>query len=476
MRWKMKFMLCLVTCLGLWTGLWAVTRPAGSETETDLVIHEWGTFTSLQDPDGRTVRGINNDDEPVPDFVHQHPPGLLQQGNQAFPLLGKAIPIAHRDVAMRMETPVMYFHPGPDAKPFAMDVRVDFKGGWLTEFYPKAEAVAPGVRQVPYPDNPGKTYTQVGRIQSNITGTLEWKNLTIGRAGDFPKTDEPVWLAPRRVTSAPVLAANGESEQYLFYRGVGNLPSPIQVLRDRETERLQLKRRESVEIKTLWLVDVRPDGKIAFRRLPEGAIETAGRFDASDYRRSHMKALRRNMHAALVDDGLYKDEAWAMLNTWQAAYFQSPGLRLFYLLPQSWTDRVLPLTLSRKARVSRTMVGRIELVSGKQESRIRQIAQTPKHSPITWVFQALAEKFPNETERSEAFKALMTRQKTPEQLGLELPADYGLYRSLGRFRDAMVLHYAQKAGYENLNKFTALQQIRYFVTPPEKKPGPVAEK
>ena len=35
-----------------------------------LVVHEWGTFTSLQDEAGRTLGSINTDDEPVPRFCH----------------------------------------------------------------------------------------------------------------------------------------------------------------------------------------------------------------------------------------------------------------------------------------------------------------------------------------------------------------------------------------------------------------------
>ena len=36
-----------------------------------LVVHEWGTFTSFQDAAGKTISGINVDDEPVPRFVHR---------------------------------------------------------------------------------------------------------------------------------------------------------------------------------------------------------------------------------------------------------------------------------------------------------------------------------------------------------------------------------------------------------------------
>jgi hypothetical protein len=34
-----------------------------------VIVHEWGTFTCLQDENGQAVGGINVDDEPVPQFV-----------------------------------------------------------------------------------------------------------------------------------------------------------------------------------------------------------------------------------------------------------------------------------------------------------------------------------------------------------------------------------------------------------------------
>src|SRR5690242_6701039 len=42
-----------------------------------LIVHEWGTFTSLQDEAGRTIGGINSEDEALPRFVHELDRGLL---------------------------------------------------------------------------------------------------------------------------------------------------------------------------------------------------------------------------------------------------------------------------------------------------------------------------------------------------------------------------------------------------------------
>ena len=36
-----------------------------------LTVHEWGTFTVLHDDQGRSLGGINVDEEELPSFVHQ---------------------------------------------------------------------------------------------------------------------------------------------------------------------------------------------------------------------------------------------------------------------------------------------------------------------------------------------------------------------------------------------------------------------
>src|SRR5204863_2540425 len=40
-------------------------------TPEPLIVHEWGTFTSLQNEASQAIGGINTDDEPVPRFVHR---------------------------------------------------------------------------------------------------------------------------------------------------------------------------------------------------------------------------------------------------------------------------------------------------------------------------------------------------------------------------------------------------------------------
>ena len=103
-----------------------------------LVVHEWGTFTSFQDAKGKTIAGINVDDEPVPEFVHRLKDFENFQTTSMPAVWFQGAPRCYPGVTLRLETPVLYFYPpaGWQAAPF--DVRATFVGGWLTEFYPAA--------------------------------------------------------------------------------------------------------------------------------------------------------------------------------------------------------------------------------------------------------------------------------------------------------------------------------------------------
>jgi len=120
----------------------------------------------------------------------------------------------------------------------------------------------------------------------------------------------------------------------------------------------------------VWLADIRVDGEVAFREhgaltiardKPDAELGLLRRFAAGDYKAEGVKLLRASLKRALLQQGLYSDEAEAMLNTWKASYFEKPGLRVFYIVPREWTEYFLPLKFSVPARVSRAIVGRIDL-------------------------------------------------------------------------------------------------------------------
>jgi len=464
-----------------------------------LVIHEWGTFTCLQDEAGRPVAGVNSDDEPVPDFVHRISE-LIPRPTELAPVYDKGVPRSHRQVRMRLETPIVYFYP-PEGLRQSLHARVQigFQGGWLTEYYPTAYVSAPGLLQGNF---------RFGGLTPKTQGTLEWNDLTISPidvpGGKLPDTKAPVWLAPREVRAATVTTPGGEAEKYLFYRGVGNVASPITVTRTLENDGLIVREdvpwdlglRGPLAIRAMWLVHVREDGSVAFRSLggarltgesgrelartpvdfaaPLASTEKNAPAEPATKRRTetlienysprNLAALRVQMRSELIADGLFDDEADAMLKTWELAYFKSPGLRLFYLLPQQWTDAVLPLHCSLLAEVSRTMVGRIELVTPRQRVLLKGIG-AGRISKINWFHEALQ----GHPDQNEIYAELWQGQTHFQDLAIPIPPDYQAYIDLGRFRNALILDERSRHPQSGIGRFADAYHLEYF-TPEESRP------
>jgi len=416
--------------------LWLLSICAHTGTN-ELVVHEWGTFTSLQDESGRAISGINSDDEPVPKFVHDLNRLLVLKPSELPPVFYQGAPHCHPCVTMRLETPVIYFHLADEAsKPLIVDVRVAWRGGWLTQFYPEAQAEAPGA---------------FGALDDQTVGRLAWLKLTVGGDANGPETQEHVWTAPRAVKAASVTTARGESEKYLFYRGVGHLNAPLQV--ERQEDRLVLRSQldagfaAPLMIRRLWLADFRADGECAFRAFapvtlrPDSGnaiLSTPAALATSEFSASNLAKLRAQMRRSLVEDGLFKDEAEALLHTWELSYFKSAGLRLFFLVPREWTEHYLPLELSVPAKVSRVMVGRIELVTPELRQLLRQIANAPVPT--------------------KPWASLTNNGVAWEYKGNMPPA----YRDLGRFRNALVLDESRKRPTEPLRAFIEIYGLQAY--------------
>jgi len=464
--WEQSMKRCLslspiLVLLVCWTNL-----RAAESSSARMVVHEWGTFTTLQDADGTELSGINIDDEPVPEFVHNLQPHLLDHpilSHDYWAYRQKGTPRRHPLVLMRLETPVIYFYPPRSAKlPLKVDVDVKFRGGWLTEFYPTAKSQPAENADRPF---------DFGVLTRETVGRLTWSDLQVGQNGRFPETTEQVWLAPRKVASVPITTAEGESEQYLFYRGVAHLHAPLRVSTSQDGTQIQLRANfqdiltsgESERIGHLWLVETRADGTTAFRKLdpivissdPRATLLTAQRrFSTHEFSSENRVRLEQDMHRALLAEGLFADEATALLTTWQRAYFASPGLRVFFTVPRRWTDHYLPLTISGKPEVTRVMIGRVELISDSQRGALGKLAAMKQFSS-EWIH-----KIP---ETSPAYRKLLAgRSVDPRELGDKVPPDFHLYLGLGRFRNALVIAEEGRTGGENLERFIAEYGLQMF--------------
>jgi hypothetical protein len=348
----------------------------------DLVVHEWGTITTVHAADGTPAGGLNKIEasEVLPGFVHRYEPEVTRFDPKRRLIKTPLVP-GRPDVTMRLETPVIYFHP-PDKQTYAqaIDVEVLFRGGVINEFYPKADAnVSLDLERIQDKRQAGVLSRQwTGEVLNNyVLGALTWHGVKLHDTVVAPLTNDPVWLAPRQVQAASVYLPDvGEGERYLFYRGVAALPALMQTRVSASQVKLAVPVNlawldsPSMTLPNVWLAEVRADRSGAFRE--QGAmtlnkadagkqLKTVRRFGRSDFSAQNLKLLRASLKAELIEQGLYADEAEAMLETWKAGYFEKPGLRVFYVVPRAWTDYFLPLKLSVPARVNRVIIGRIDM-------------------------------------------------------------------------------------------------------------------
>jgi len=301
-----------------------------------LVVHEWGTFTTIAGPDGKAMPwlpfSVAGD---LPCFVNHEGTGSEKGGIAAL---------------VRMETPVLYFY-----APRAMTVSaaVHFPQGLVTEWYPQGEHGA-------------TTPAGDGGLRD---GAIAWPEVRLspGSAPDLRGDGAAShYYAARAVDAAP-LTVGEEQEKFLFYRGVGDFALPLEA---RVTAAGNVIAENSGEdaIDGLFLVE-RRGAAIGYRML--GALPAGGRVTiAPPSLDGESAALEADAERLLVDAGLYPREAKAMVATWRQSWFEE-GARLFYIAPRPTIDRVLPLAIEpAPVTIARAFMGRMELATPATEAAI----------------------------------------------------------------------------------------------------------
>jgi hypothetical protein len=306
-------------------------------TKNHLVVHEWGTFTSISGMEGVALewRPLNGSTD-LPGFVH-----TIQEGAK-----GLRHPSLKADLAatVRMETPVLYFYSDNEMD---VSVKVDFPKGKITEWYPQAR---------------------------DVGTSIDWGRLKVmpGAAINLPvEYRESHYYPARETDSAPVqvCATDGklvQQEKFLFYRGVGTFDLPVSV--KLEGDHVALKNLGKDEIAHVIVFENR-SGRIGYR-LSDGLTGelTQARPELNKSTDSVVRELKR----ILVASGLYEKEADAMIKTWRDNWFEE-GLRVFYILPRRTTDAVLPVTIEpRPTELVRVLVGRTELITPEMEKSVQR--------------------------------------------------------------------------------------------------------
>ena len=173
-------------------GMLAVSCMAAeiAPPESGLVVHEWGTFTTVADQAGNSMAWLPlAAPSDVPCFVHR-----FNGQNLKFISYDK----------VRMETPVIYFYA---AHPMTASVTVEFPNGRITEWYPQAS------RQ-----------ESVG-----AANTIAWSQIQLSSSRPaLPQEGKPShYYAARETDAMTVQTKDGERDRMIFYRGVGDFAIPL---------------------------------------------------------------------------------------------------------------------------------------------------------------------------------------------------------------------------------------------------------
>jgi hypothetical protein len=301
-----------------------------------LVVHEWGTFTSVSGRDGvmldwRPLEGPVD----LPKFVYGtgsdlEPPSRRTPRGWALSKGDLAAPV-------RMETPVLYFY-SDRARELSVNVR--FPKGQITEWYPSAVS---------------------------LTGGIDWGKIRVlpKETPEFPVERAPSHYYPARDTDADPVRTDTtgvpQYEKFLFYRGVGWFSLPVQVLL--HGSRVTVKNTGKEAFPGGFLFE-RRGSKAGYRAIGRtGSEVTVERPDLNP----EGPDLGAELERALTGEGLYEKEARAMVKTWRDSWFEE-GLRLIYILPRRYTDSVLPLEIAPAAdSLVRVLVGRCEVVTPEME-------------------------------------------------------------------------------------------------------------
>jgi hypothetical protein len=301
-----------------------------------LTAHEWGTFTSIAGDDGEAVEWSPlTGSADLPAFVeHFRDPGFK------LGLRG----------TVRMETPVLYFYSSKEA---TVSVNVTFLKGVITEWYPRASRVEP------------KAELYNGMLhQGSTSGSIAWDSVSVApnQRADFPREAGNSHYFAARMTSATPLRvktpAGEQQEKFLFYRGVSTFSVPLSA-KLTAAGKLVVENRGVEEIANTILFERRGE-KVGYRI--GGAVRKDAVLDPPELNAT-IDELCRDLEGILVVQGLYQDEARAMVETWRSSWFEE-GSRLLYIVPEAFVNEVLPLSISpAPTQTVRVFVGRLELIT-----------------------------------------------------------------------------------------------------------------
>jgi hypothetical protein len=349
-RASVFLVLSFLACVGV--------RAQENGLSPGLVAHEWGTFTSVAGADGHAVVWRPLDINKLT-FVENPKPGSadIDYHSRELPSFVETLHFAvfkqSLPATIRMETPVLYFY---SQRPVDVSVSVKFMKGLITEWYPHAVI----------PPTKGGLEDTVRYQKGDIDGGIAWDHVSLipGLTELFPVDTADSgnrYYAARETSSTPLeVHRDGiyEPEKFLFYRGVSLAPVPVMARLSGEG-RLRVSNSLGDPLPAVIWFERRGD-QVGYRL--GGAVRTSVTLDPPVLTGS-VQGLLSDLEEILVSQGLFREEAHAMVSTWHDSWFEE-GSRLFYIVPASFVNSILPLSISpAPAQTVRVFVGRIEVIS-----------------------------------------------------------------------------------------------------------------
>ena len=403
----------------------ALLLGAATGSASPYALHEWGTFTTVAGSDGVLLAGLEREEAPLPVFTYSHfglengnlPRGLeeITRRHGAVPgfmmMKGVGRPVA--GVTVKMETPVIYFH---SDEAFDVTVKVGFQGGTISQWYPDRT----GGEVLPVPPAPAKAADWTLDFSKPRQGLIEWQARVLSPAESkdailFKPGESLHWMRPRVPEANAVRMPNGETEGFLFYRGIGAFAPGLTTTVGAD-DRLQLHNRTGGDI-PFAMVFEKSAGQTRWKVLPDGlpaegrlAIPTSGFTETAA---TFAEPVYREMIAGLTTPGLLKSEATAMVETWWNSYFAADGLRVFWVVPAAKTDAILPLEVSPAPdKIVRVIVGRSEVLRPAREKEWLALSTSAEESDRSrWDWLRFNDRFGGAYEKRIAALSAATAAK-----------------------------------------------------------------
>jgi hypothetical protein len=321
--------------------------PLGKD---DLVVHEWGVFTVFNE--GKYANANRKEEwGSLPSFFYrQFPKERL------------------RWVPSGWDKPIVYFY--TPLKALRVNVKVTFAEGAPVVWWPAAADPVEdpfggrtGKNTRPFraltweawvgerAPAPGRTFL----APPPATGEQAWVKVK-----EFP-LPAGCWLAEARLADAALLTVIGndptaprrfpgsqdrpETERFLYYDGL--VPAPDYVRCDKVTDTtVVLRNQAKFDLTRMFVVDRRAAGTVRFayvQPFKAGATRTIEprSIAAADWPATGTRQVRQ----ALLEAGLFKAEADALLKIWHKRLLEAEGVTVFHLLPAAEYDRMLPLSI-----------------------------------------------------------------------------------------------------------------------------------